>query len=36
MSWQGAGDFSGLDRSITPKNELWSVVQQQPRPAQYS
>jgi outer membrane receptor for monomeric catechols len=31
MSWQGAGDFSGLDRSITPKNELWSVVQQQPR-----
>lgn len=31
MSWQGAGDFSGLDRSISPKNELWSVVQQQPR-----
>jgi outer membrane receptor protein involved in Fe transport len=31
MSWQGAGDFSGLDRSISPRNELWSVVQQQPR-----
>ncbi len=31
LSWQGAGDFNGLDRSFTPVNELWSVVHQQPR-----
>ena len=31
LSWQGAGDFDGLDRNRTPVNELWSVVHQQPR-----
>ncbi|NQY88632.1 MAG: TonB-dependent receptor [Colwellia sp.] len=31
MSWIGAGDFSALDRSIAPANELYAVIHQQPR-----
>lgn len=31
LSWQGAGDFNGLDRSFSPVDGLWSVVHQQPR-----